>query len=640
MCAKSSAKSGNSHYALIQPMRSVCSKQGSATLSSARWTLRPGFAALAATVVVFVGATPAVAATSTVSVGSNGDLSYKAAPGQVNDVTVTAEGGSVIVTDTGTEAIVAGQGCQGDPVNPQMATCGGGLFPVDKIFVNASNLDDTVTLSGALPSELAGRDGNDTLNGGDRNDLLKGDNGDDTLNGNGGNDFLLGEQQVPGEIGNDVLNGGDGADLVSYATTKSGVTVDLNNAGPQDTIGAGMDTLSGIEKINGSTEGPDILVGNDAPNTFVGSGGDDTFYVAGGGSDVVVCGDGTDDVFSDRNDVVRYRFDPLVGSTCETVDDGEAPAETTITSGPSGLTNNPTWEFTSDERTAGFECTVVESTGDIGADTTTWSPCRSGERVSPPTDGAWIFAVRAIDDQSNVAPWDSRAFTLDATAPNTEVQGPSGTTSDPAPVFTFESPDDPDATFVCGFDREAWFECSSSVFPDPPLADGDHFVEVAAIDALGNRDATPARIFFRVDTGTPGPGPGDGPAPNPQNPPVQQAKVIIGSLVLISGNAVKMSRKGRVSISLTCAGAAKCNGRLSITTAEPVSKRDRRLVTLGSKKFTIAANKKRRISVRFSKSKMRLAKRLKRFKAKAVIREIDLKGNPRISTRVFVIRAR
>ena len=101
-----------------------------------------------------------------------------------------------------------------------------------------------------------------------------------------------------------------------------------------------------------------------------------------------------------------------------------------------------------------------------------------------------------------------------------------------------------------------------------------------------------------------------------------------------------MSRKGRVSISLTCAGAAKCNGRLSITTAEPVSKRDRRLVTLGAKKFTIAANKKRRINVRFSKSKMRLAKRLKRFKAKAVIREIDSKGNPRISTRVFVIRAR
>ena len=616
-------------------MRSICSKQGSATLSSARRALRLGFAALAAMVVVSVGATPALAADNEVRVASNGDLSYKAAPGQVNAVTVTAEGTSVIVTDTGAAIMTAGQGCEADPINPQRVTCTG----ADKIVVNASNLDDTVTLSGTLPSELAGRDGSDTLNGGDGGDVLKGDDGNDTLNGNAGNDFLLGEDQGSGETGNDVLSGGSGSDVVSYAST-SGVTVDLNNTGPQDTIGAGLDTFSAIERINGSTTGPDILVGDATPNTFVGSGGDDTFYVAGGGSDIVVCGDGTDDVFSDRDDTVRYRFDPLVGNTCEAVDDGEAPAETTITSGPSGLTNNPVWEFTSDERSAGFECTVVESTGDIGADTTTWSPCRSGERVSPPTDGPWIFAVRAVDDQANVAPWDSRAFTLDATAPNTEVQGPSGTTSDPAPEFFFSSPNDSDATFVCGFDRAAFFECATSVSPDPPLSDGEHFLEVAAIDALGNRDATPARISFRVETSTPGPGPGDGPAPNPQNPPVQQAKIIIGSLVLISGNAVKMSRKGRVSISLTCAGATKCNGRLSITTAQPVSKRDRRLVTLGTKKFTIAANKKRRINVRFSKSKMRLAKRLKRFKAKAVIREIDLKGNVRISTRVFVIRAR
>jgi hypothetical protein len=128
--------------------------------------------------------------------------------------------------------------------------------------------------------------------------------------------------------------------------------------------------------------------------------------------------------------------------------------------------------------------------------------------------------------------------------------------------------------------------------------------------------------------------------PNPQSPQVQQAKIIIGSLVLISGNAVKMSRKGRISISLTCAGAVKCTGRLSITTAKPVSKRSRKLVTLGAKKFTIAANKKRRINVKFSKRNRRLAMRLKRFKAKAVIREIDSRGNPRISSRLFTLRAR
>ncbi len=583
--------------------------------------------------VAFLAAAPAMAATSGVDVGGNGALFYNAAANQANQVTISGDTNSLTVTDTGTDAIVPGNGCS--TVDAQTVTCTG----ADKIEVNVRDLDDTVTLSTSLTSLLSGRDGNDTLNGGDGPDTLKGDDGDDTLNGNAGNDFLLGEDQHSGETGNDVLNGGAGADIVSYAST-GGVTVDLGNTTPQETGGAGLDTFIEIEGINGSTAGDDVLVGNAAPNTFVGSGGGDTFFVDGGGSDAVTCGDGSDEVFLDRSDIVRFRFDAGVGTTCETVDDGLSPEITEITGGPSGLTNDPTWTFTSDEPWAGFECTIIESTGDPDAGTTTWNPCRPGERISPPADGPWKFAVRAVDDQANVAPWDSTNFILDATAPETEVQGPSGTTSDPTPEFFFSSPDDPNATFVCGFDRAAFFECSSSVTPDAPLSDGDHFLEVAAIDALGNRDATPARISFRVDTGGPGPGPGDGPAPNPQNPPVQQAKIIIGSLVLISGSSVKMSRKGRVSISLTCAGSSKCTGRLSITTAEPVSKRSRKLVTLGTKRFTIAANKKRRINVRFSKSKIRVAKRLKRFKAKAVIREIDQRGNLRISSRVFILKAR
>ncbi len=79
---------------------------------------------------------------------------------------------------------------------------------------------------------------------------------------------------------------------------------------------------------------------------------------------------------------------------------------------------------------------------------------------------------------------------------------------------------------------------------------------------------------------------------------------------------------------------------MRITTAEPVSRKSRKLVTLGSKRFTIAANKKRKVNVRFSKSKRRLAKRLKRFKAKVVISEVDQRGNPRISSRIFILRAR
>jgi hypothetical protein len=110
--------------------------------------------------------------------------------------------------------------------------------------------------------------------------------------------------------------------------------------------------------------------------------------------------------------------------------------------------------------------------------------------------------------------------------------------------------------------------------------------------------------------------------------------------VLISGRTVKMSRRGVISIGLQCAGTKRCKGRMTITTAEPVKRRGRKLERLGSARFAIAANKRKNVKVRFSKSKRRLAKRLKRFKAKVVITEVDERGNQRISSRVFTLRAR
>ena len=121
---------------------------------------------------------------------------------------------------------------------------------------------------------------------------------------------------------------------------------------------------------------------------------------------------------------------------------------------------------------------------------------------------------------------------------------------------------------------------------------------------------------------------------------MQPRRIIIESLVLISGRPVKMSRRGVVSIGLQCAGTKKCTGRMTITTAAPVNRKRKKLERLGSTRFSIAANKSRRIKVRFPKRKAKLARKLKRFKAKVVITEVDQRGNARISSRVFVLRAR
>ena len=61
---------------------------------------------------------------------------------------------------------------------------------------------------------------------------------------------------------------------------------------------------------------------------------------------------------------------------------------------------------------------------------------------------------------------------------------------------------------------------------------------------------------------------------------------------------------------------------------------------LGSKKFSIPETSARRFSCRSRKRKVKLLRRLKRVKIRATIRETDLNGKPRISTRTFMLRAR
>jgi hypothetical protein len=128
--------------------------------------------------------------------------------------------------------------------------------------------------------------------------------------------------------------------------------------------------------------------------------------------------------------------------------------------------------------------------------------------------------------------------------------------------------------------------------------------------------------------------------------------VLTDSYVLISGRSVKLVKGKFVPVRLTCAGPRRCEGAITVSTAKPVQttkkpkkgkkgkKRKRRLARLGSKRFAIEGNRRQKVLVPLSKSKIKLLRRLKRVKAKAAIREIDVKGNPRISTRTFMLRAR
>ena len=183
------------------------------------------------------------------------------------------------------------------------------------------------------------------------------------------------------------------------------------------------------------------------------------------------------------------------GATTDTT-----PPDTTITSGPSGATNDhtPTFEFSSSETGSTFECKL--DAGD-------WGSCSTPHTTGELSDGEHTFEVQAIDGVGNVDPTPaSRTFTVvsagDDTPPDTTItSGPSGVTSDDTPTFGLSSSES-GSTFECKLDSGDWSSCSSPL-TTASLSDGEHSLQVRASDALGNTDLTPATRTFTVDTTPP-----------------------------------------------------------------------------------------------------------------------------------------
>jgi Ca2+-binding RTX toxin-like protein len=111
--------------------------------------------------------------------------------------------------------------------------------------------------------------GNDTFIGVNR---VIGSNFNDTITGDG-NDNV-----IEGGAGNDTLDGGLGNDTASYQHAAGGagnvgVTVSLMISGPQNTVQAGTDTLTGFENLRGSSFN-DTLTGNGLSRLEGGPGAD------------------------------------------------------------------------------------------------------------------------------------------------------------------------------------------------------------------------------------------------------------------------------------------------------------------------------------------------------------------------------
>src|SRR5215217_2842373 len=185
-----------------------------------------------------------------------------------------------------------------------------------------------------------------------------------------------------------------------------------------------------------------------------------------------------------------------VKAAFELLADVTAP-QTTISGGPAGQTSDstPTFSFTSSEGGSTFTCQI-----DDGGPFACASPYTTGLLA----DGAHTFSVYATDTHGNQDLTPAiRSFTVaggareDTDPPETTItSGPTGTTNDNTPAFTFSS-DEADSTFVCQLDQGLALPCNSPHTTEP-LGAGQHVFSVYARDSAGNPDPTPATRAFTL----------------------------------------------------------------------------------------------------------------------------------------------
>ncbi|WP_419827856.1 glycoside hydrolase family 113 [Sphingomonas sp.] len=272
--------------------------------------------------------------------GANNATAGKTVSGTVANETLTGgSGDDVLRGGAGADLLAGGRGndlLDGDGGGAQptgtmtvyaSGTAAAGVAPIMNVLVNGKVIATTTVAAdgashaftfdipaGTSPSAVALAFANDyNANGEDRNLFIQkvvvnGTTLDQSLatnakypgtfslksNGQLGFDLASRADIMGGALsGNDTLNGGEGSDTVTYASALGGVAVDLGKQGAaQDTVGAGRDTLTGIENLIGS-QFADVLTGDANANVIAGNGGGDSID-GKGGNDLLIGGDGKD----------------------------------------------------------------------------------------------------------------------------------------------------------------------------------------------------------------------------------------------------------------------------------------------------------------------------------------------------------
>lgn len=196
--------------------------------------------------------------------------------------------------------------------------------------------------------------------------------------------------------------------------------------------------------------------------------------------------------------------------------------DTQLLSGPVGAQPGTTAQFTFVSGDAGsgatFECKI---------DAAAFAACSSPFDATALAEGVHTFSVRVRDAVGNYDPTPAtRTWTVDLTPPDTQITaGPQGMVTTASASLTFTS-NEMGVTYTCSVDGAPPTPCTSPATL-MSLAQGGHTFSVAATDAAGHTDASPAVRMWSVDTVPPDVAIVAGPAANATVGP----RVVVGFTV-------------------------------------------------------------------------------------------------------------
>ena len=204
---------------------------------------------------------------------------------------------------------------------------------------------------------------------------------------------------------------------------------------------------------------------------------------------------------ADRGSTIRFTRTGTnaAGSTLSASAHYAPLPNTTITANPASQTTSTSASFSFTTATSGatFECKL-----DAGA----WAACTSPRSLTNLAEGAHTFQARAVYGGLSDDTPASYSWLVDLSAPDTSLTSqPPANAASTTGAFAFAGTDGTGsgvASFQCRIDGGTWNACTSPQ-SFAGLSQGNHTVDVRAIDAVGNTDATPATYTWRVDTVAP-----------------------------------------------------------------------------------------------------------------------------------------